>query len=88
MKNQERGLNQLLKFIQGPKEAITVFFFQRLISDGNRIISDLKVRQILIQCLDFENAYPEGKSVIRPFKARSAPIETQLTLHVMLTILL
>ena len=48
---------------------------QRLTSDKYRMISDSEVRQILIESLAFENANSECKRVIRPLKARSAPID-------------
>ena len=40
----------------------------------NRIVLDLEISQILIKYLAFENANLECKMVIRPLKARPAPI--------------
>ena len=62
------------KVTQGPKETFTDFS-QRLISAANRMISDPEVRQILIECLAFENANSECKRVMMPAKARSTPID-------------
>lgn len=39
------------------------------------MITDAKVRQIIIEFLAFENANSEFKGVIRTLKARSAPID-------------
>lgn len=39
------------------------------------MITDAKVREILVEFLAFENANSEWKGVIRPLKARSAPID-------------
>lgn len=62
------------KIIQGPNEAFNDFL-KRLTSAVNRIVSDSGVRQILIKSLAFENANSDCKRVIRPLKARSAPID-------------
>ena len=60
--------------IQGPKEAFTDLL-QRLTSTVNRIVSDSEVIKILIESLVFENANSECKRMMRPLKARSAPID-------------
>lgn len=39
------------------------------------MISDLKIRQILIESMAFKNANSECKKVIRPLKARSVAID-------------
>lgn len=62
LKKQGKGLNHLLKIVQGPKEAFTDFFFsQRLTSAVNRKVSDSKARQIIIESLAFGNANSECK---------------------------
>lgn len=63
------------EIMQGPKSAFTIFFLQRLTSAVNKIVSDSEVRQILITFLAFENANSEYKSMIRPLKTRSEPID-------------
>jgi hypothetical protein len=46
-----------------------------LTSAVNRIVSDSEVIKILIESLVFENANSECKRMMRPLKARSAPID-------------
>lgn len=48
-------------FTKIPKEAFTIFFLQRLTLTVNRIVSDPKDRQVLIEPLAFENANSEFK---------------------------
>ena len=60
------------KIIQSPNEAFNDFL-KRLTSAVNRIVSE--VRQILIEFLVFENANSGCKRVIRPLRAKSAPVD-------------
>ena len=48
---------------------------QRSTSVVNGMISNSEVRQIIIESLAFENANSLCKRIIRPLKARSAPLE-------------
>lgn len=73
MKHQKRS-EVFAKIIQGQKEAFTDFS-QRLTSAVYRIESDSEVRQILMNYLIFKAPNSELKMVIRPLKARSAPID-------------
>ena len=74
LKNQERDISHLLKLCKAQKK-LSMVFLQRLISAVNRIVSDSEVRKILIESLAFENANSECKRMMRPLKARSAPID-------------
>jgi hypothetical protein len=74
VEESEKRSELFIKIIQDPKEAFTEFL-KRLTSAVNRIVSDSGVRQILIKSLAFENANSDCKRVIRPLKARSAPID-------------
>jgi len=65
----------LIKIIWDPKKPSLIFFLKRLTSGVNRIVSDSEVRKILMESLAFKNTNPECKGVIRPLKARSAPID-------------
>lgn len=49
-------------------------FLQRLTIALNRAISDPNAKEILIKSLAFENANDKCEKVIRPLKARSAPL--------------
>lgn len=51
-----------------------LFFLQRLASVANRMIQNPEARQIKIESLTFENVSSQCKRVIRPLKARLAPI--------------
>lgn len=64
--------------MQDPKEVFTNFL-QFLASASNIILSDPEIRQILIECLAFQNI--RMQNVIRPLETRSA-------LNLMLMILL
>lgn len=67
-----------IKIMQDPKEVFTNFL-QFLASARNIILSDPEIRQILIECLAFQNI--RMQNVIRPLETRSA-------LNLMLMILL
>lgn len=69
-----KRIESFTKSIQGLKEAFTDILY-RLTSAVNKMISDPDARQILIGSLTFENTNVECKRVIRPLRAKSAPIE-------------
>lgn len=73
VKEPGKSSESLSTIRQGPKEAFTDFL-QRLTPAVNRIASDPEIRQLIIEVLAFEKANSECKRVIRPLKARSAPI--------------
>ncbi|XP_052610186.1 oxidized purine nucleoside triphosphate hydrolase isoform X1 [Peromyscus californicus insignis] len=62
------------KVIQGPKESFTDFL-QRLTSAVQKMVPNSEASQIIIESLAFENANAACKRIIRPLKARSAPLE-------------
>lgn len=72
VEESEKRSELFIKIIQDPKEAFTEFL-KRLTSAVNRIVSE--VRQILIEFLVFENANSGCKRVIRPLRAKSAPVD-------------
>lgn len=55
VEESQKRSESFTKNIQSPIEAFTNFL-QRLTSAINRIVSDSKVRQLLIESLPFENA--------------------------------
>ena len=69
-----KKIESFTKVIQGPKE-VFAGFLQRLTSAVNRMIPNSEARQIIIESLAFENANSLCKRIIRPLKARSAPLE-------------
>ncbi|XP_052568117.1 endogenous retrovirus group K member 10 Gag polyprotein-like [Peromyscus californicus insignis] len=62
------------KVVQGPKESFTDFL-QRLASAVKRMVPDSEASKIIIESLTFENANAACKTIIRPLKARSVPLE-------------
>lgn len=62
------------KVKQGPKESFTDFL-QRLASAVKRMVSDSEASKAIIESLAFENANAACKRIIRPLRARSAPME-------------
>ena len=70
----QKKTESFTKATQGPKEAF-IDFLQRLTSAVNRMIPNSEARQIIIESLPFENASSLCKSLIRPLKERSAPLE-------------
>ncbi|KAL6067262.1 hypothetical protein STEG23_006100 [Scotinomys teguina] len=69
-----KKIESFTKVKQGPKESFTDFL-QRLTSAVNRMIPDIEARKIVAESLAFENANEACKRIIRPLKARSAPLE-------------
>ena len=69
-----KKLESFTKVIQSPRETFTDFL-QRLTSAVNRTVPDSEARRIIIESLAFENANAQCKRILRPLKARSAPIE-------------
>ena len=75
LKNQEIGQSHLLKLYKAQKKPSLICFFTKTDSTVSRMISDPVARQILIESLAFENVNSKCKRIIRPLKARSAPID-------------
>lgn len=69
-----KRLETFTQVIQGPKETFPDFL-QMLTSGVERSVSDSAARKAIIESLAFENANTECREVIRPLKARSAPID-------------
>ncbi|KAL6040241.1 hypothetical protein STEG23_020317 [Scotinomys teguina] len=69
-----KKIESFTKVKQGPKESF-MDFLQRLTSAVNRMIPDIEARKIVAESLAFENANEACKRIIRPLKARSAPLE-------------
>ena len=69
-----KKLESFTRVIQSPSETFTDFL-HRLTSAVNRTVRDSEARRIIIESLAFENANTQCKRILRPLKARSAPIE-------------
>lgn len=69
-----KRLETFTQVIQGPKETFPDFL-QRLTSAVERSVSDSAARKAIIESLAFENANTKCRELIRPLKARSAPID-------------
>ena len=69
-----KKLEPFNRVIQSPRETFTDFL-HRLTSAVNRTVPDSEARRIIIETLAFENANAQCKRILRPLKARSAPIE-------------
>ena len=69
-----KKLESFTKVVQSPRETFTDFL-HRLTSAVHRSVRDSEARRIIIETLAFENANTQCKRVLRPLKARSAPIE-------------